>query len=275
MTLAGWTPEDMEIRRGGALVLDFPSQLPVRRFGGFFGRRVQRPYSEIKKEYEEDIRELKDLFTKARHYGKARQAGEVDYDRRLETLIPYVNGDLPILIEANSHVDIKNAVQFAEEENLNYVITGAFDAWRVADFLKEHDSRVVLGPRQALPAREDDPLDILYRTPAILHEKGVPFAISTGDSSDVRTLPYEVGNAVAYGLPWEAGLRAVTLTPAEFLGIEDQLGSIEAGKIANLIVVEGDVLEYQSPIKHIFIRGTPISLQSKHTELYEKYIDRP
>ncbi|MDA2923588.1 amidohydrolase family protein [Acidobacteria bacterium AH-259-L09] len=275
ISLEGWTPHEMEIRRHGAMLLDFPSVLSVR-----FSRRR---YSEIKKEHEEKIRQLKELFAKARHYMQARirfkpeeiSASRFFPDKQLEALIPVLKGEQPVLIEANSHVDIKNAVKFAQGEKLNYILLGASDAWKVADFLKENKARVILGPRQSLPGREDDPIDIIYRTPAILHQHGVPFAIATGDSAKVRNLQYEAGNAVAYGLPYQAALRSITLTPAEFLGVAQVVGSIEKGKKANLVVAQGDILEYQTPIRHLFINGKPVSLETKHTRLYHKYLNRP
>ncbi len=276
MHLAGWSPEEMEVDRHAAQILDFPALLPLR--GGFFGGGggSNRPHSEQKKEFDEKIGEIKEILDKARHYARAQQAGaEVEYDKQLAALLPVLRGEQPVLIEASSRVDIKEAVKFAEEQKLNYVILGAREAAKVADFLKEHNARVILGATQALPPSADDPIDIMYRTPAILHEKGVAFALATGGSSDVRTLPFEIGNAVAYGLPYEAALRAITLSPAEFLGVADRLGSIEEGKIANLVVADGDILEYQTQIRHLFINGAEVELESRHTQLYEKYINRP
>ena len=114
-------------------------------------------------------------------------------------------------------------------------------------------------------------------TPAILHEKGVPFAFSTLGQrlADPRQLPYFAGSAVAYGLPHDVALRGVTLTPAEFLGVADQVGSIDKGKIANLVVTNGDIFECQTEVKHLFINGQPVSPQTKDLRLYKKYRTRP
>ena len=273
MHLAGWSPEEMEVERRAALILNLPSLLPLRRR---FGRGQRQTHSERKKEFDAKIAELKDLFARARHYAQARRAGlDVGFDKQLQALLPALEGQQPVLISADSHVDIKEAVRFGQAAQLDFVLVGARDAWRVADFLKENEVRVILGPTQSLPAREDDPIDIIYRTPALLHEKGVPFSLATGGSSDVRTLAFEIGTAVGYGLPWEAAIRAITLTPASFLKIDDRLGSIEKGKIANLVVADGDILEYQTRIQQVFVRGEPISLESKHTRLFEKYRNRP
>ena len=283
ISLDGWTPQEMEINRHGAMLLDFPSLLQVAagRFGGSI--RNQEPYSEIKKDYESKIRQVKELFAKARHYMESRKEleapGATDYDwfpdQQLEALIPVLQGRQPVMIHADSHVDIRNAVGFAEEQKLNYVVLGASDAWKIVDFLKQHQVRLILGPRQSLPLREDDPIDIIYRTPAILHQHGISFAMATGESAGVHNLPHEAANAVAYGLPYQAALRSITLTPAEFLGVSDALGSIEKGKTASLVVAEGDILEYQTAIRYLFINGRPVSLESRHTRLYEKYLSRP
>jgi imidazolonepropionase-like amidohydrolase len=275
LSLDGWTYEEMEISRRAALVIDFPRQLVFSPSFAVFGPERRRPYAETKKEYEAEVRELKEFFTKARHYLRAKSSGEaVQADRQYEALIPALSGRQTVLISADTHVDIRAAVLFAQEEGLDFVLMSASDAWRVADFLKEHDVRVILGPLQSLPRREDDPIEIIYRTPAILHSKGVAFAISTGGASDTRTLPYEAGNAVAYGLPYEAALRSITLAAAEFLGIADQVGSIDKGKKANLVIAKGDILEYQTEIRQLFINGRPVSLENRHTRLYERYRNR-
>jgi imidazolonepropionase-like amidohydrolase len=99
--------------------------------------------------------------------------------------------------------------------------------------------------------------------------------MSTYTSSDVRNLPYEIGTAVGFGLPRDVAIRAITLTPAQLLGVDRVVGSIEPGKIANLVVSRGDPLEIRSTITHVFVKGVPVSLDSRHTQLYEKYKNRP
>jgi imidazolonepropionase-like amidohydrolase len=103
----------------------------------------------------------------------------------------------------------------------------------------------------------------------------VKIAFQTNDSAYSRNLPYHAGMAAAFGLPKEEALKAVTIYPAEIFGIADRVGSIEQGKIANLIVTDGDPLEIRTQIKHVFINGRDIPLTSRHTELYEKYKARP
>lgn len=279
MSLDGWTPEEMEISRRGALMINYPAQPGMSpsagRFTGRFGRS-SRPYAELKKEYEAEVRQLKLFLEKARHYQKAKEnaSGQsLPVDPQLEGMIPVLKGEEPVIIAASRAADIKAAVNFAREEKLNYLLYSGRDVWKVVDFLKEKQTKVILGPLDAMP-EDDAALDIVYRTPALLHEKGVPFAISTSDSADSRNLPYQAGIAVAYGLPYDAALRAVTLTPAEFLGIEGKVGSIEPGKKANLVIADGDLLDVRTQIRHVFINGHPVSLDNKHLSLYEKYKNR-
>jgi imidazolonepropionase-like amidohydrolase len=277
MSLAGWIPEEMEIRRRGALLINFPSQPGFQTRSFEPAPAARRPLAELRKEYEAAVRELGLFFDKGRHYleSKSKAPAEIQPDQRLDALLPALQGEEPVLISAQNHVDIKAAVEFAEKQKLNFVLLSANDAWRVADFLKEHRVRVILGPCQELPRRDDDPIDIVYRLPSILHAKGIPFAITSGTASDSRNLPHEAGNAVAYGLPREAALRAITLTPAELLGVADEVGSIDKGKRANLVVADGDIFEYQTRVKHLFINGRPVDLETKHSKLYEKYASRP
>ena len=273
MHMDGWSHEELEISRRGALMLSLPALLGG---GGRRGRGGGGSYTQAKERFDEKITEIKELFARARYYGKSKQDGlTTKMDRQLEALVPALNGEQVVLLEANSHVDIQEAVKFAQAEKLNFVILGGRDAWKITDFLRDNNVRLILGPTQALPASEDYHVSQVYRAPGALHAAGIRFAFATGGNSNARTLPFEVGNAVAHGLPYDAALRSITLTPAEFFGVADELGSIEIGKIANLVVTDGDILEYQTKIHHIFIKGQPISLDSKHTLLYEKYKARP
>jgi imidazolonepropionase-like amidohydrolase len=132
-----------------------------------------------------------------------------------------------------------------------------------------------VGPTQALPADEDEPYDAPFTLARDLAAAGIKVAIATFNSADSRTLPYEAGNAVAFGLPWEEGLRAITLYPAQILGIADRVGSIEPGKLANLIVTTGDPLEITTHVRHVFIRGQPVPLENRHLRSYEHWKRRP
>jgi imidazolonepropionase-like amidohydrolase len=158
---------------------------------------------------------------------------------------------------------------------LKPIILGGDDAWKIASFLKEKDVPVILAGIQSLPLREDDAYDTLYESAAKLKAAGVRFCISTGNSAaDVRTLPFHAGLAAAFGLAKDEALKAVTLYPAQIMGVGDRLGSIEKGKLANLVVTDGDLLEVRTHVRYLFIDGRLVPLVSRHTQLNDAFKDR-
>lgn len=275
--LDGWTIEEMLIKRSVGMVVNWPS-VRARSFDfATFSLRT-RPYREAKEEQAKQTRELARWITDAREYRQARAKGaeRVERNLKLEALGPYVSGERPWLVRAGNARDIRDAVAFfVDTHKLTMVLVGAEEAWKVAAFLAEKQVPVIVGPTQALPETDDDPYDATMAAPAVLHKAGVRVALSTYSSSDVRNLPYEIGTAVGFGLPRDVALRAITLAPAQMLGLDDVVGSIEPGKLANLVVSRGDPLEIRSEVTHVFIKGQPIALTSRHTQLYEKYRTRP
>ncbi|MCI0662413.1 MAG: amidohydrolase family protein [Acidobacteria bacterium] len=189
-------------------------------------------------------------------------------------MIPVVKGDIPVLIDANGEREIRGAIELAEKYKLKLIINGGDNAIKVARTLKEKNIPVILGPVLDLPDTEDDSYDTPYARAAELHKAGVKFAFSTATASDVRLLPYHAGTAAAFGLPKEEALKGVTIYSAQILGVDKLVGSIETGKIANLVVTDGDILEFRTKVKHVFINGHPVDLTNKHTRLNEKFKDR-
>jgi imidazolonepropionase-like amidohydrolase len=126
-----------------------------------------------------------------------------------------------------------------------------------------------------LPRRRSDPYDAAYANAAVLHRAGVRFAIVSASDSNSRNLPYEAAMARAFGLPADAALRAITLTPAEIYGVAERLGSLEVGKAANLVVASGDIMDARSRVEAVFIDGVEQSLETRHTLLYEQFRSRP
>jgi hypothetical protein len=192
----------------------------------------------------------------------------------MDGIIPVVTGEVPVIFEAREVDDIKSAVAFAEEMGLRYLIRGARDAWKMTDFLVEHDVKVLFSGIHGTPGR-DEPYDVYYATPARLHEAGVDFAIYSGGTANVFSLTYEAGMAVAFGLPLDKALRALTLDAARLLGVDDRLGSIEEGKIANLLVTTGNPVEYTSQVETMFIRGELVPWDDKFNRLLQRYRARP
>jgi len=272
--LDGWTVEEMAIEPSVGFVLSWP-RLGGRRFRGFGGAAPQSSFSDAKKQYDERVAAIGAQLDSARHYAAAVEAGSVERNLRLEALAKAVSGELPLLVSANAEREINDVLDFAESNGVRVVIMGGRFAWKVADRLAEENVPVILGPTQTLPAGEDLGYDQVYAQPGQLFAAGVKIGFGTSNASSSRNLPYEVGNAVSYGLPHDEAIKAVTINTAEILGVGDKLGTIESGKIANLIVTGGDPLEYQTPIHHVIINGQVSDMMNKHLELYERYRARP
>ena len=281
LNLDGWTPREMVLKSPVAMHINWPGGGGGRGFGGEFGGQ-QRSATELRREQERQIESLKKILRDAAAYGDAKDARAKDQnlpkqnvDLKLEALIPVVRGQMPVVINANLERDIKSAIAFVTEMKLKAIISGGVEAYRVADQLKAKNIPVIVGPVLRVPVREDDPYDAAFTNAGLLSKAGVKIAFQTNDSAYSRNLPYHAGMAAAFGLPKEEALKAVTIYPAEIFGIADRIGSIETGKIANLILTDGDPLEIRTQIKHVFINGRDIPLTSRHTELYEKYKARP
>jgi len=275
--LAGWAIDEMLIKKSVAMVLNFP-EIQTQTFDFATFSRREKPYTEAKQEYDRQINELTDWMDRARHYAQAMEKGSVskyDRDLKLEALAPVTRGELPVLVFANRARDIRNAVEFCDKQKLKMILAGGEEAYKVKDLLRSKDIPVILRPMLSLPLDEDDPYDRLLTQPAELAAAGVKFAIASFDNSFARRLGQQAANAVAYGLPYDQGLRAVTVNPAQILGLGSQIGTLEQGKLANVIVTNGDPLELTTDVKYLFIRGQLTSLENKHQRLYEKYLNRP
>jgi imidazolonepropionase-like amidohydrolase len=273
--LDGWTVEEMVIERSVGVVLNWPT-IQTRRFNFATRSATESTYSDAKKAYDEKVNELDEWLEGTRQYEAAQDAGtDVERDLKLEALGKVLDGELPFLVSANSERDINAALDFAKRNNVRVVILRGSQAWKVADRLAAENVPVILGPTQSLPGAEDWGYDQMYALPGQLHAAGVKIGFATFNASASRNLPYEAGSAVSFGLPREEALKAVTVNPAEILGVGDRLGTIEIGKIANLIVTDGDPLEIKTQILQLVINGMVADKMNKHLQLYERYRARP
>ena len=280
INLDGWVPRDMVLKSPVAMHMNWPGGLG--RGGDFAGFGQQRSIAEIRRDQDRQIETVKKILQDAIAYGDARDAQAKDpqlpkqnVDLKLEALVPVVRGQMPVVISANIERDIRSAIAFADEMKLRIIISSGVEAYKLADQLKARNIPVIVGPVLRMPDKEDDPYDAAFANASLLSKAGVKIAFQTGDSAHVRDLPYHAGMAAAFGLPKEEALKAVTIYPAEIFGVADRIGSIDQGKIANLIVTNGDPLEILTQVKYLFINGRQIPLTSRHTELYEKYKARP
>lgn len=279
--LAGATAPEMAMVPNAALVI----QLPSSGFGGGFGggrAGAAGNTQEVNRTREMQLDSIRTILADARAYGTAHAAWRSDrnlprprHDVVLESLLPVIGGAMPVIFPADRAADIRAAITFAEELKLKPIIMGGRDAVTVAALLKEKQVPVILTGVMDLPSREDDPYDINWTAPARLAAAGVKFAITSGDAgAEVRNLPYHAGMAAAFGLAHDDALKSVTLWPAEIFGIADRVGSLEVGKVANLVVTTGDMLEARTETRYLFIDGRMVPLDTKHSQLYEMFKDR-
>jgi imidazolonepropionase-like amidohydrolase len=271
--LSGDTPERMAIAERAAIVIDFPSPS---------GKDWEDPKLEG-----ERLEELVDLFERAVAYAAVPSHNDdptapFDGNDRmreramLEAMLPAVTGQMPVFFAAASERDIKTLFLFLDKfPEVDAVLVGADQAFRVADELAERGIPVIIASALSRTNDRAEPVSANYANAGILHAAGVKIAFGTGDYANVRNLPYHAAKAVAFGLPQEVGLRAVTLNTAEILGLGSELGSIEVGKRADLIVTDGDPLQIVTNVERAFINGLEVSLEdNKHTRLFEQFKDR-
>lgn len=280
INLLGTAPKEMAVVPQVALVINYPRI--GGGGGGFGGFQFPTNLTETLANNERQVEQIRKMLRDAEAYGRAQDAYAKDKtlprpDRNvvLEPLVPYVRGEQPVIFRADREAEIRGALRFADEMKLKPIILGGNDAWKVASLLKEKNVPVILTGVFSLPNREDDHYDVLYENPAKLQQAGVRFCISTGDAgAEVRNLAQYAGMAAAYGLSKADAVKAVTLYPAQVLNVADRLGSIEPGKMANLVVTDGDLLEIRSRIRYLFIDGRPVVLSSRHTELNDAFKNR-
>jgi imidazolonepropionase-like amidohydrolase len=275
--MAGWTMDDMQIKKSVAMVINWPA-IVTESFDFSTFSRKHKPFAEAKTEYEKQVTQLTDFLDSARHYAQAMgHGGPSDFERdvKLEALVPVVRGQLPVLVFADRARDIRNAVEYCEKQKLRMILAGGEEAYKVKDLLRSKDVPVILRPVLTEPGEEDDAYDRLLTQPAELVAAGVKIAFASFDNSFARRLGQYAANAIAYGLSPEDGLKAVTLYPAQLFGLSDQLGTLQVGKVADVIVTNGDPLEVTTDVKYLFIRGQLTSMDNRHKRLYEKYLNRP
>lgn len=262
MMLEGWSWEEMNLKPSTGLIVNWPS-------------------TDDEDDYEEELKELRDAFEDARAFHNAHsamdddQSDRHDQNARWKAMRPILDGELPVIVSANELRQIQDAITWAENEELDLIILGGRDAHYVSDHLVRNDIPVLITSVLSSPSRGWESYDGRYSLPAKLYEAGVEFAIAGGSSAAyVNRLPYHAGAAVAFGLPKDEAVRAITQSPAEILGFGDHVGTLESGKNATLIVTDGNPIEYETQIEQAFINGREIDMKGAHKRFYEKYREK-
>ena len=274
VNLLGNYPNEMTLLPNAGVVINIPS---IHARGRGFSSREGPPESPEARGARviEDMAKLKQYLREAKAYAemKSRLGNKANpaQDLALDAMVPVMRGDRPAIFPADHFRDIRAAIELADEFGLKAIIAGGADAWKVADLLKKKNVPVLYTQVHSLPRTPEDPYDTPFTTPEVLRRAGIKFAIASGSSEDVRNLPYRAAMAAAYGLESGDAVKAITLWPAELLGIADRVGSIETGKLANLLVSRGDPLDIRSEIKYVFVQGKLVPLESRNIELYERF----
>lgn len=267
--LDAWNYEDAAYKMDNGLYINMPS-LMVRR-GGRMAFMRPGPVGDPVKAAMDKIETIKTFFNDAKAYYQEKT--HAANNLKLEAVRGLFEGKQKLYVRANEVKQILLAMDIAKTFGFKLVIVGGTEAYQIADLLAEHNVPVILDRQHALPSMEDDDVDQPYKTPAALQKAGVLFCLNdTHDQSRFRNLAFNAGTAATYGLTKEQALSAVTLNAAKILGIEDKTGTIEAGKDANLLIVNGDLLDMKSSvISQAFIQGRNVSLDNKGKQLYERY----
>jgi imidazolonepropionase-like amidohydrolase len=243
-----------------------------------FPRRANDAKEEERKKPSKEVKELAELFERARQYRRlvdesaARGVPGPDHDPRLEALAPFALGQARVALHASNAQTILDALRFVEEQELlDVVLYDLEEGWKVADRLGASGLLCVVGGVLRLPGSRYEPYDAPYANAAVLRRAGARVAIGSGDDENPRNLAFHAAMAACFGLPPEEARRAITLFAAEAVGLDDRLGSLTPGKLADVVVSEGDLLEITAPVTHVFIDGVQQSLETRQTELYERY----
>jgi imidazolonepropionase-like amidohydrolase len=284
MSVEGWTTEQMVLRQPIALHLFWPKvdlDVPPKPAGPAKAKSLD----EQAKERSAKLRALADFFDEARAYAQAKDASAKgaapapNIVPAWEAMLPCVRGQVPIVVHADDLRQIRAAVEWADTNGFKIILAGGRDAFRVAGLLAAKKIPVIYSHTFTRPARDTESYDVHFTAPEVLRKAGVTVVFSLSpsawDATMIRNLPYSAAQAVAFGFPAEEALKALTLYPARLAGVADRLGSIEPGKQATLFAADGDILDLRANVKRMWIAGQEVSLDSRHTKLYQKYKNRP
>lgn len=264
VSLDAWNWEDAAILADDGIHLNWPQPMKYSWHTG---------YLSINKNYDKEVSSMHTFFKNAQAYYK-KTTVEVK-NLRFEAMRPLFNQKANLYIHADDAKAISQGVAFAEQYHLKPVIVGGNDSWMLTDYLKAHHVPVILNKTHRLPSSTDSDIDQPFKTPNALQKAGITFCITTTgrwSSWQNRNLSFQAGQAVAYGLEYEAAIQAITLNPAKTLGIDEQLGSIEVGKKATLFIAEGDILDMRTAkVTQAFIEGRDINLHNRQKQLYDKF----
>lgn len=268
INLWGYTPKEMSLQKSFTMI-NFP-------IAGKRHRWDRRNKDDIKKQYEEARKDLDQYIEKAVCYKELIQSksSNINYNPEMEALQGILNQKEKVIINVNRSNDILEAIKWVKSKSLDAILSGVKEGYLVADSIAKAGIPVIVGPILATPSRSNASFASNYKNASVLHKAGVKIAIQTTENENVRNLPYHAGFAAAYGLGKEEALKAITIYPAEIFGVDKDYGSISLDKMANLLITDGDPFETKTTIEEVFIKGYRIPMESRHTLLYDEFLER-
>jgi len=267
--LDAWNWEDAIVKEDDGIYVNWPAMF--RRSGWW----AEPGGIKINEDYEKEVTELRSFLGEAQAYSTQAKTTKTR-NLKFNSMNGLFSGQNKLYIVAEQHKQIIDAIQTCKELGIDMVLVGGRDAWLIPDIIKENNIPVVLRHIHQIPGMEDDDIDLIYRLPSLMHDAGILFCQTAENrSGGQRNLPFKAGKSVAYGLDKEMALQSITLNAAKILGIDDQVGSLEEGKSATLIVSSGDVLDIVSNnIELAFIDGRVVNMANKQKDLYMKFMDK-
>jgi imidazolonepropionase-like amidohydrolase len=272
--LAGKAADEMLVVRDVALPLNFTGR--QRRNESFATAKFPQTRMGMAAQLRQAFIDAQDYESKLTAYDK-KKAADPDKagpppkrDLKLEALLPYLHGQKPMVLAAEEPNDLQTVLDMAKEYHLKVILNHLAHSSEVLDKVAASGFPVIVGPIYEQP-KEWERYDAVYRLPAEMAKRGIKIAFATYDAHNARNLPYAAGYAVGFGLPADEALKALTLNPAQMFGVDKDLGSLDVGKMANVVVANGDPLDVKTDVKHVFIGGVEIPLVSKQTELRDRY----
>lgn len=279
INLYGNSPDSMAVLQNAGLVHNWPS-------AGRRGWWDDRSDEEIEKQYKEQLEQLKDYWKKAIAYhdmmasydANADGKEQPDTDPQLEAMREVIDGEIPVIVSVDEGKDILKVIDWIEEmrekTDARFILAGLEEGWLVAEEIAEADLPCLVGPVLDTPSEDYMNYQVAYQNAGKIHDAGVQVALMTQGIENVRNLPFNAGFAATYGMGIEDALKAITIAPARIFGVEDKLGSIEEGKMANLFIADGDPFEPMNHVEQVFIEGFKIPMTNRQRKLYEQFLHR-
>jgi len=274
----GWTIDEMLVKETATSFINFP--MSPRATGA---EKIATPTETKVDVTAKLVEKIKEYLTEARYYLKLKKLAAEDKNikapdpnPKYEALAPVLEGTLPVVISVEKAKDIELAIQFVQEEKINAIFRGCAQGFKVAGKIKEAGIPVIIDNLYTGPSDPEDGYDAPFRNPGELAKAGVLICFSSGsDPASSKDLPYHAARAVAFGLDRDEAIKALTVNPARIFGIDDRVGSLKVGKDADLFITTGDPLDLRSEVKHLFIDGKDVDLDSWWETLYDTWKERP